>query len=323
MKYCFGPVPSRRLGLSFGVDLLPAKTCNLNCVYCEIGVTEKYVCDRREYIPTDLIKRELEETILNKKICFDCLTFTASGEPTLHTGIGELLAFARTLTPKPLVVLTNGTLLWMEEVRDALCKADLVLPSLDAAIASSFRKVNRPAKCVDLQKVIDGLAKFRKEFTGKLWLETLLVKGINHSQEDIEALKEAIEKIDPHRIQLNTVARPPAEPWAKPLSSIEMEEIKEALGPKAEVIVDFKKKMRQGFQPVLEAEVMEMLTRRPLTLDDIGNVTGLGPKIMKGVMEKIRRQGLVEVEYFNGKPFFVPVQRPSNHQTGRPNETKR
>ncbi len=305
MKYCFGPVPSRRLGLSFGVDILPAKTCNLSCIYCEIGITRHYTCERGEYVPAGLIERELEETITREGTLFDCLTFTASGEPTLHRDLGRLLAFARELTDRPLVVLTNATLIWMEEVQEALCKADLVLPSLDAARERPFRRVNRPAGCVSLKRVTRGLADFRKVFPGELWLETLLVRGVNHAPEDIEALKEAIEEIDPHRIQLNTVARPPAEPWARPLSSREMEEIREALGPRAEVIVDFQKKVRQGFKPVLEAELMEMLARRPLTMEDIEGITGLGQGAIKAALEGILEKGLVEIRHLHGRTFFV------------------
>ncbi len=314
MKYCFGPVPSRRLGLSLGVDILPAKTCNLSCIYCEIGKTTNYTCKRDAYIPVDFIKRELDEAITKKKISFDCLTFTASGEPTLHTGLGELLLFARSLTSKPLVVLTNGTLVWMDDVREALCHADLVLPSLDAALPRPFRRVNRPLPCIKLTQVIEGLKKLTREFSGQIWLETLLVKGINDNPEDISSLKNAVETINPHRIQLNTVARPPSVPWARPLSPSEMENVRAALGAKAEIIVDFKKHKSQPSQHLIEAEVLEMLARRPLALDDIGNLTGLDPATLNETMEQVQRKGLITMEYHNGKPFFVPKKRQTDNK---------
>jgi wyosine [tRNA(Phe)-imidazoG37] synthetase (radical SAM superfamily) len=311
MKYCFGPVPSRRLGLSLGVDILPLKTCNLNCVYCELGRTKQYKCERSEYIPTGQIKAELEEVLNSERMSFDVLTFTASGEPTLHTGLGKLLAFSREHTDRPLAVITNSTLLSGSQVREELCHADILLPSLDSVVLDSFRRANRPARCVDLKTILDGLIKLRKEFKGKIWLEVLFVKGINNGTDEIRGLKEVLKSIRPDKIQLNTVVRPPVETWASPLSRRQMEKLKEQLGEKAEVIVDYRHSMEKGSQQIIEAEVLDTLLRRPLSIEDLQDVLGLKSKSVQETLDRMYSSGLIKTESFNGKLFYLPGDRAS------------
>ncbi len=306
MKYCFGPVPSRRLGRSLGVDILPMKTCNLNCVYCELGITEKFTCDRAEYIPVEEIKRDIETVFRAGKHPFDVLTFTASGEPCLHSCLGELISFAKSLSGKPIVVLTNGTLTPDPAVRHDLCQADILLPSLDAVLPRAFRKVNRPAECVDVSAIVQGLTDMSMQFKGEMWLEVLIVEGLNDSPEDIRALKEAVDQIRPHRIQLNSVARPPAEPWARPLSRDRMEEIRKFLGNRAEVIVDFNRRLREGFMPVVEVEIMETLRRRPMTAHDISEILGIDPKTVETVLDKMRNAAMIREENFQGRTYYRP-----------------
>jgi wyosine [tRNA(Phe)-imidazoG37] synthetase (radical SAM superfamily) len=309
MKYCFGPVPSRRLGLSLGGDILPLKTCNLNCVYCELGSTERYKCERSEYISTVQIKAELEGVLNSEKMSFDVLTFTASGEPTLHTGLGELLAFSKEHTDRPLAVITNSTLLADSQVREELCHADILLPSLDSVVLDSFRRVNRPAKCVDLKNILDGLIKLRKEFKGKIWLEVLFVRGINSGTDEIRGLKEVLKSIQPDKIQLNTVVRPPVETWASPLSRRQMEELKEQLGEKAEVIVDYRHSMERGSQQILEAEILDTLLRRPLSIEDLQEVLGLKIESVREILNRMYSSGLIKTESFNDKLFYLPGDR--------------
>lgn len=312
MKYCFGPVPSRRLGLSLGVDILPAKTCNLNCVYCECGRNRDYTCERGQYVPTRSIEAELEEVLDSGKTIFDVLTFTASGEPTLHSGLGELLKFARKRTNRPIAVLTNSTLLADPGVRNELRNADILLPSVDTVVPESFRKTNRPAPCIDLDKMIDGLRALREEFDGQIWLEVLFVKDINHGPEDIMRLKDVLRSINPDRIQLNTVVRPPAEVWAKPVSMRKMEDLKEELGEKAEVVVDFRRHLEKGFQPLVESEILDMLCRRPLSNEDLKGLLGLNVESVQETLEHMESSGLIRVRYFNGKPFYLPAEGAQN-----------
>jgi wyosine [tRNA(Phe)-imidazoG37] synthetase (radical SAM superfamily) len=309
MKYCFGPVPSRRLGLSLGVDILPLKTCNLNCIYCELGPGSSYTCERGEYIPADEIKKELE-AVVSKGIKFDTLTFTASGEPTLHSQLGGILHFAKGVTDRPVAVLTNATLLSDPVVRADIAAADIILPSLDSVIPGHFRKVNRPARCVSLEDIVEGLARLRREMTGKMWLEVLLVQGINDSSQDIEALKEAIKYIMPDRVQLNTVSRPPAEPWARPVSEERLREIQIELGETAEVIASFNGPGKASdSHPVLEAELIEMLKRRPLTFEDIYALTGVGAGVLKEILGKMEMEGAIKCKVFDDRPFYFPCDR--------------
>ncbi len=304
MRYCFGPVPSRRLGLSLGLDILPDKTCNLNCIYCELGRTERLTCRRGEYHPTHEILAELDNVFTAGEIAFDCITVTASGEPCLHSELGKILAFARERSTKPVVLLTNSTLLNDPQVRAEARRADLVLPSLDAARERSFRRINRPARQLVLEDIIDGLCRFREEFSGRLWLEVLLVAGVNDSTEDIESLEKAIKKIGPDRIQLNTVDRPPAEEWAGPVSIERLGDIAGMLGQPAEIIAKFKRKDICADLPLLEKEILKTLKRRPLSHQDLEELLGNKAHRMEEALKAMIDSGTVDLVRVKGTTFY-------------------
>ena len=224
-RYLFGPVPSRRLGISLGIDLVPMKTCTLNCIYCECGKTTHLTLARREYVPSEEVKTEFLHYLANHPKP-DYITFSGSGEPTLNSGIGETSGlFGRTRPTYPVAVLTNGTLLFDPKVRDDLKAAAVVMPSLDAATEKVFRKINRPHPRLAVDRMVDGLIRFREEFSGRLWLEIFIVPGLNDSKEELTALKLAIEKISPDQIQLNTLDRPGTVPDIRPASPEELERI--------------------------------------------------------------------------------------------------
>lgn len=227
MKHIFGPVNSRRLGRSLGIDLLGKKVCSLNCIYCEIGKASHLTTKREEYVAVEHIVEELDSFFLSPEAeeSIDVVTVTANGEPTLHGGLGEILSSVKKFTKRPVIVLTNSTMLHSTEVREALCFADIVMPSLDSARPESFRKVNRPAPGVDVKQIIEALISFTTMFKGEVWLEVLLVAGINDTEADVIALVEAIRQIKPSRVQLNTVARPPLLEYAKPLSQGKMDAV--------------------------------------------------------------------------------------------------
>ncbi len=281
MKYLFGPVYSRRLGHSLGIDLLPPKICTLNCIYCEVGVTTDLTCERKEYVPTEDILREIDEVLASGAggRPVDVFTLTAMGEPTLHTGIGKIIAHIKARTDKPVAVLTNGTLFFDPQVRADLADADIVIPSLDAARQESFDRVNQPAAAVNLARVIEGLALFSREFRGEVWLEILLVREINDSLDDLRALQQAVRIINPARIQLNTVARPPMDGKARPVTREKMEQavalLADGYGGRVEILVDFQtmenKSEERGRQTrdKLVEEIAAMLQRRPCPLAEI------------------------------------------------------
>ncbi|MDA8165444.1 MAG: radical SAM protein [Desulfobacteraceae bacterium] len=306
MKYLFGPVNSRRLGLSLGIDLLPGNVCNFDCVYCEVGATGLLTCERAEYSPTGEILAEIDLLLADPAApAPDVFTVTATGEPTLHTGLGTIIRHLKAKTTTPVAVLTNGSLLFRPEVRADLAAADIVVPSLDAAIPRSHRRVNRPAPCADLETIIGGLASFRREFRGEIWLEILLVKDLNDSEEDIAALREAAARIRPDRIQLNTVARPPLESYARPIDLRDMEAIAARFPGRVETLVDASRREGARQRPAAAAEILELLRRRPCTLDDICTALSLEAPATKDLLAKLAGDHLLTTVVHNQREYMM------------------
>ncbi len=278
-KYLFGPVPSRRLGISLGIDLVPMKTCSLNCIYCECGSTTKLTQTRKAYVPLEAVKSEFSHYIEHNPAP-DYITFSGSGEPTLHSGVGETIEFIHTHPLKtPVAVLTNGTLLYDKTLREELKQAEVVVPSLDAATDDVFKKINRPFSKLDIDRIIDGLIQFRADFSGQMWLEIFIVPGLNDTPEQLTALKQAILKIGPDRVDLNTLDRP------GPVSKI-----RAATWPELEQILDFWqldnasiiakapiRKQHVAYRQDVESAILETITRRPCTLTDLANILGQHP----------------------------------------------
>ena len=292
MNFLFGPVNSRRLGRSLGIDLFREKICNLNCVYCEVGPTTVPANRRGLYSPTREILAEITEFCSDphRLAAVDVLTVTAKGEPTLHLDLGVILRHIKSLTDKPVAVLTNGTTLADDEVREALQLADIVVPSLDAVRAESFSKVDRPARGLAVEAIINGLRDFSRVYQGRLWLEILLVRDINDADADIDALLPVLTTLRLDRIQLNTVVRPPADPGARPVAEARLAEIARRLQASLAVPVDLPSPV-VGFGderdaaplPTADAEpaalrqaIIQMVRRRPCTAADIDRVFHLG-----------------------------------------------
>ena len=216
-RHVYGPVPSRRLGRSLGVDLVPFKTCTYDCIYCQLGRTTDLTTACRDYVPVEDILAQLEEK-LRTGATPDYVSLAGSGEPTLHARIGELIAGIKRLTPVPVAVLTNGSLLGARDIQDALMEADLVLPSLDVGDAELFELVNRPHESIGFDAMVEGLITFRERFAKPVWLEVMLVAGVTGIQAEVEKIATLTRRIRPARIQLNTVSRPPCEESALPVS---------------------------------------------------------------------------------------------------------
>jgi wyosine [tRNA(Phe)-imidazoG37] synthetase (radical SAM superfamily) len=239
MKYIYGPVKSRRLGLSLGITLTPYKICSFNCVYCQLGKTEVQTRERKEYIPIDEILSELRSWLQsNSKETekLDYITFSGSGEPTLNIKIGELIAQIKKITAVPLAVVTNASLLSDPLVRQELLSVDLIVPSLNATNLPIFQEINRPQSSIDIEDIINGLLNLRREFRGKIWLEIMLIKGINDDLGQIRRLKEAIDKINPDKIQLNSPVRFTAESNILPVNEKRLGKFKEIIGDRCEII---------------------------------------------------------------------------------------
>ncbi|MDD5155640.1 MAG: radical SAM protein [Candidatus Omnitrophica bacterium] len=239
MKYIYGPVPSRRLGLSLGLTLTPYKTCTFDCIYCQLGKTTVSAIQPQEYIPIKEILDELKSWLANnpeQTRQLNYITFSGSGEPTLNVKFGELISEIKKIMPVPVPVISNASLLDKPEVRQALLGADLIVPSLDAASPEVFRKIDRPHEGIKVEDVIEGLVSLRRQFRGKFWLEVMLVKGINDDLRHIKKLKEVIDRINPDKVQLNSPVRTTAEPNVLPVDKVKLNKIKEILGDKAEIV---------------------------------------------------------------------------------------
>jgi wyosine [tRNA(Phe)-imidazoG37] synthetase (radical SAM superfamily) len=323
MKYLFGPVYSRRLGHSLGIDLLPPKICTLNCVYCEVGPTTNLTCERKEYVPTEEIIKEIDQVLAQEGTGgrpIDVFTLTAMGEPTLHSGIGKIIAHLKAKTDKPVAVLTNGTLFFDPEVRAELSQADIVIPSLDAARLESFKRVNHPASSLNLDQIIEGLTLFCREFRGQVWLEILLVRDINDSFEDFVALQQAVRKIHPTRIQLNTVARPPMDGRARPVTREKMEQAATMLADgydgRVEILVDFQAiaKIETGSEKRLPEDLMEeieaMLQRRPCPVEEIDKALHVQDlELTRACVQRLVSSGRIEKTVHNEKEFYQHASR--------------
>lgn len=326
MDHIFGPVNSRRLGRSLGIDLLKEKTCNFNCIYCEVGPTTHLTDKRREYVPTRRILDEIDEYCLAGQRLgnVDVITITASGEPTLHSGLAEIIGHLKKYG-KPIAVLTNGATLMHGEVRAALRAADLVIPSLDSALPESFQKINRPLPGLRLPDVIHGLLTFSREFTGQLWLEILLARDINDSDEDIAALAGVTRQMRLDRIQLNTVARPPLEEFANPVPASRLRAVADFFSsipgsPPVELLVnppparcageadqpaDSAGPRDQAAAELLVGEIVDMLKRRPCTAADINRIFQLGgPDKVGRLLEPLVLSGRLETRLHDNEIYY-------------------
>ena len=324
MNHIFGPVNSRRLGRSLGVDLFQEKICNLNCIYCEVGATTRLTCERAEYVPTADIIADIDGYCRNPKRVseLDFVTVTASGEPTLHSGLGEILTHLKKTVAKPVAVLTNGTTLSDTGVCEELASADVVIPSLDSALPASFRRLDRPATCLDLQQIIEGLVSFSHQYQGKLWLEILFARGINDSTKDVDALRRVADRMRIDRIQLNTVARPPLESFARPLDQQKMLAIAKQFrldDPSRPVDLlaqgavqeddhdrqnDFDLESDADRQTLLD-EIVEMLKRRPCTAADINRTFHLGgPDKVEQLLDPLVHAGTLQKRSHGDRLYY-------------------
>ncbi len=301
--YLFGPVPSRRLGRSLGVDIVPMKTCTLDCVYCQLGKTSEKRLDRKNYVPVDAVIAELK-TAIAAGIEADYITISGSGEPTLNSQLGRLIEEIKKITSIPVAILTNSTLFTEPAVRADCRRADVVLPSLDAGDEETFQKINRPHKDLSFDKLLEGLMAFRKEYAGQIWLEVFFIEDFNIGIEQIRKIKTLIDKLRPDKVQLNTIARPTAEQFIRPVSQEKMQWIAEQLGPNAEIIsaIEPDRHIRNiGTKP---ETVLAMLKRRPCSLDDICSGLGLAPNEAVKYIGHLQEQGLIETEQHQQTTFF-------------------
>jgi len=314
MKYVYGPVPTRRLGQSLGIDPVPAKTCNWNCVYCQLGRTRPLQNTRKEYVPGREIIEEVELALSQHAPGeIDWITIVGSGEPTLHLSIGRLIREVKTLCDLPVAVITNGSLLHLPEVRRELCAADAVLPSLDAGTAELFRKINRPHPACPFANQIYGLAAFRDLYQGQLLLEIMMMRNLNDTEEALGEISSMLEYINPDKIHLSRPTRPPVENWVQPADQEGMERAQAILGTAAEVIplpvgiYDL-----TGFEDTVEA-IIGIIARHPMRQDEVREtLTHWVPGHEEDVLEVLKASERVQivqrgnVNFWSASPSYYP-----------------
>ena len=270
MKYIFGPIPSRRLGQSLGIDTVPLKTCNWNCVYCQLGRSMPLTFERGEYAPRHELLAEVEQALAAYQPGeINWVTFVGSGEPTLHSGLGWLIRQVKALTNLPVAVITNGSLLYLPEVRDELSAADAVLPTLDAGNAWLYRQINRAAPRFTFDRLVEGLCIFRQVYSGKLWIEVMLIQGMNDTDESLRELALILKMIQPDQVHVTLPVRPPAEAWVRPSNEVGVRRAEEILGKVAMVSVPAAAEARAARIGELAETVLSVVTRHPMQEEEL------------------------------------------------------
>jgi wyosine [tRNA(Phe)-imidazoG37] synthetase (radical SAM superfamily) len=316
MKYVYGPVPSRRLGQSLGIDPIPQKTCNWNCVYCQLGRSRPLVNERKSFIPSDDILRQVEESLAGHKSGkIDWITFVGSGETTLHSELGLLIREVKALTNLPIAVITNGSLFYLPEVRQELLSADAVLPSLDAGNETLYRKINRPHPDLPFDRILHGMIAFRKEYKYNLWIEVMLIQGLNDTEEALTELAERLKEIQPDEVHILQPTRPPVEPWVKPSDEEGMLRARAILGKIAKVIHPINGTFDLNQNGNLVDAIVNIIIRHPMreieiiealeNIPDINVMETLNELKKSGQAKVINRYG---VKFWSASPSYYPAE---------------
>lgn len=298
----FGPVPSRRLGLSLGIDLVPLKTCSFDCLYCQVGKTNDLTIDIKPYINKVALFKQIERKL--EKITPDAITFSGSGEPTLNSEIGEIIHFIKSITDTRIALLTNGSLLWRKEVREAISGADIVMPTLSTVKENTFRAIHWPHPELRLGRIVEGLKSFREIFKGDLYLEAIFLAGLNDSDEEIEMLMEAINGVSPDRVQINTVVRPPSDSRAGSITVNRLNEIKRKIGDFAEIIADAPFKQKNLVPEELNDAILNMAQRRPIRVSDIADALSVPVNDAKVCIKGMVVRGLLHPQKHSGEIYY-------------------
>jgi wyosine [tRNA(Phe)-imidazoG37] synthetase (radical SAM superfamily) len=319
MKCVYGPVPSRRLGQSLGIDPIPLKTCNWNCVYCQLGRTVPLNNERREYLPRNDILEQVERTLARHKPGeIDWVTFVGSGEPTLHISLGWLIRKVKVATDLPVAVITNGSLLYLPEVRQELSASSAVMPSLDAGSDGLYRIINRPHPEVTFERLVDGLATFSREYSGKLWLEVMLVQGLNDTEVALKDIATIVDRIGPDEVHINLPNRPPVETWVRPSDDEGLMRAVALLGNIAQVVHPFEGSFDLGGDDTLIDAIVGIITRHPMRQEElVRTLAQWAPGQVNSALEELRTSGQAQIVKRLGAQFWsaAPSHYPDEAQS--------
>jgi wyosine [tRNA(Phe)-imidazoG37] synthetase (radical SAM superfamily) len=304
--FVFGPVPSRRLGFSLGVDIIPRKYCNFDCIYCQIGKTTRTNVTRKKFFEVEEVVKEIVDTIqFAEKV--DFVTFSGSGEPTLNENLGAMIKEVKKSVNTPIAVITNSSSLGIEEVRNDLFNADVVLPSLDAASDEVFKSINRPQANLELTSIIEGIKSLKKDYKGRIWLEIMLIKGVNDTPDELQKLRFILNDLKVDKIHLNTVTRPPSEKNAGPLNRKELEKIKIFFGDNCEIVSSFEKNGVHKEQEGWARTLVDILKRRSLTIQDIIRITGTSSFRIHEELDAMEKKGSIKAYRLGNDIYYTAV----------------
>ena len=315
MKYVFGPVPSRRLGQSLGIDTIPLKTCNWNCVYCQLGRSQPLVNRRKDYAPPGEIMTEVRQALkVHKPGEIDWVTFVGSGEPTLHTNIGWLIKQVKALTEIPVGVITNGSLLYDPQIRDELTTADAVLPTLDAGTPTLYRQINRPHPAATFERLVSGLVDFRRAYSGQLWVEVMLVRGLNDTEQALQDIASVLTQVEPDEIHISLPTRPPAETWVQPANEEGVMRALAILGEVARALHPASGSFDlSGCENLAEA-VISIITRHPMREEELKRtLEQTAPDQASSVLAELVQSGRAQIVERYGVRFWSAT--PAHYST--------
>jgi wyosine [tRNA(Phe)-imidazoG37] synthetase (radical SAM superfamily) len=305
MDFVFGPVPSRRLGRSLGIDPIPLKTCNWNCVYCQLGRTAPLTGERGDYAPAVEIVKEVQRALeVHQPANVDWITLVGSGEPTLHESLGWMIRRVKALTSTPVAVITNGSLLYRPGVREELSAADAVLPSLDAGTDSLYRAINRPHPAFTFDQLVDGLVKFRHSYSGKLWIEVMLVRGLNDSEAHLRDLAAAFSRIEPDEVHISLPLRPPAEPWVEPADSGGTARAAAILGSVARILPPIPGGVELSAHDNLIDALIAVISRHPMSEEELVRIPGWKLGDVREILDRLGTSGRAQVVTRFGQRFW-------------------
>jgi wyosine [tRNA(Phe)-imidazoG37] synthetase (radical SAM superfamily) len=305
-RFVYGPVPSRRLGLSLGVDLVPFKACPYDCVYCQLGPTRRLTTSRQTFASVAAVVQSVRRA-LERGPEPDVITLAGSGEPTLYKPLGKLIESLKRISKTPVALLTNGALFSDSAVRREAALADLVLPSLDAGDEGFFRYVNRPHPSLTLEKVAAGLEAFRREYGGPIWLEVMVVAGLTDRPPRMKFIAEKVRRIAPDRVHLNTPVRPCPLGLSAVVPPGRLEELCRLFSPAAEAVADYRAGRARGPRPSPAGageRLMALLARRPCTVEDAAEGLGASPNEIVKALSALQAQGAVRSRAHGERVFF-------------------
>jgi wyosine [tRNA(Phe)-imidazoG37] synthetase (radical SAM superfamily) len=304
----FGPVPSRRLGKSLGINNIPPKICTYSCIYCQLGRTNNMQINRREFYKPEEIMHAVEKKVKEARERgepIDYLTFVPDGEPTLDINLGKEIEMLKPLGIK-IAVITNASLIWKKDVQDDLDKADWVSLKIDAVNQNIWHRINRPHGSLKLGKILEGISEFAHTFNGELATETMLIRDVNHNTKELEDIADFIAGIDPKKSYISIPTRPPAEKWLIPAREYDINiayQVFKERGLDTEHLIGYEGNAF-AYTGNVEEDLLSITSVHPMREEGIKEFLTKAQAGWNVIEKLIKEDKLVEVEY-KDKKFYM------------------